>query len=543
MAFPANKTSQSPLEAATGLSIIGARAPLPIGARLRGAEYVIEACLGTGGFAITYRAWEPHLGRDVAIKEFFPKGCVREGRRVALGDEWTAESFARYRVRALDEGRRLAALPHPGIVTVHAVFEENDTVYLVMEFVEGASIDHYLGAQGGRLSVEDAVSIVRQAADALAVVHSNGLLHRDLKPANLMRRPDGQIVLIDFGSARELLPDTIHTRTVTVTHGYAPLEQYSGRGTLEPSADVYALAATLYHMLTGSTPVNAPARAGGTLLPSPNALRPDLSDHLSEAVMRGLSMDPTDRPGDANEFKADVLRLPGADLFLISPRRRLRFLWRFIWISTLGSVIGMLLGMAVGNLAHQSWQWLSGSLHGAWAISGALAGAGLGIAQWLTLRRHLRHAWLWPVLTTVGAAAGNVLGLLVGDVLDWRLWGSREKPWAITGASLGLILGGAQWLLLRAQVQRARCWVFFTMVGKSAGNVVSVSIGSAAAYGSGKILGWAVGALVLVLAQALCLAFFRQKTAPAEPLPAPPDAFGADDRADHTVGDRDDATI
>jgi hypothetical protein len=489
------------------------RLPLPSGARLRGGEYVIESCLAAGGFAITYRARDSALHRPVAIKEFFPHGCVRVGQRLTAGAEWTEEALARYRARALEEGRRLAMLRHPGIVVVHAVFEENNTVYLVMDLVEGETLDRYLIHRGGRLPVEEAVGLIAQASAALSVVHEAGLLHRDLKPQNLIRRPDGQVVLIDFGSARQLLPDAVRTRTVVLTHGYAPLEQYSPDGRLGPATDIYALAATAYHLITGRPPPDAPARVnnGAPVFP-PSEIRPDVPLVVSDAIMRGLSMTAEERPRSAQEFRAHITRPAGADVFLVAPQRRAQFLWRFIWMSALGGTVGVMAGSAVGNLAHQTMGADSGSVATAWAISGALAGLGLGAAQWVALRRHLRHVWAWPVATTAAASLGNVLGWMVGDALGWSVAGSRDNIWTVTGLVLGAVVGAGQWLVLRGQVKRARMWVWMTMAGKAAGNLLAVSSGATRGSASVKMMCWAVGGVVVVLAQAFCLAFFRRRT-------------------------------
>jgi len=488
------------------------RSPLPNGTALLGGAYLIESCLGTGGFAITYRARDRGLDRPVAIKEFFPHGCLRVGQTLIPGSEWTDEVFARYRARALEEGRRLAMLHHPGIVMVHAVFEENNTVYLVMELVEGEALDQHLVRRGGSLPAAEAVDLIAQAAAALSVVHQAGLLHRDLKPQNLIRRPDGRVLLIDFGSARELLPEAVHTRTVVLTPGYAPLEQYSPDGRLGPSSDIYSLAATAYYLLVGRPPRDAPSRVNHApdVLP-PSELRSDVPLAVSDAIMRGLSMSPGERQGSAEEFQRQLARPAGADVFLVAPHRRAAFLWRFIWMSALGGTLGVMAGQALGNLAHRAMGATPDSVPGAWAISGALAGLGLGAGQWLALRRHLRYVWLWPIVTISGTSLGNVLGWMVGDALGWTVAGSRDNVWAVTGLVLGAAVGGGQWLVLRGQVKRARMWVGMTVAGKGAGNLLAVGIGATSGAPSVQMMGWAVGGVAVVLAQAFCLAFFRRK--------------------------------
>lgn len=284
------------------------RLSLPQGFRLRDGEYVIESCLGSGGFAITYMASDSRLNRPVAVKEFLPMGCFREGGTVRTGGRWSPEEFDRFRSRFVEEGRALAKLRHPSIPQVHSVLEENGTVYLVMEFVEGTTLEQHLWDRGGQLPVDEAIEVIRQAGEALAVVHAEGLLHRDLKPANLMRRVNGQVTLVDFGAAREFAAEEAQSHTVIHTTGYAPVEQYTRHGKRGPFTDVYALSATMYHLLTGDAPIDARIRALEGALPPPRELRPEVPEEVSEAVMRGLGIKAADRPATVAEFLTMLTR-------------------------------------------------------------------------------------------------------------------------------------------------------------------------------------------------------------------------------------------
>lgn len=283
---------------------------LPVGASLRMGDYRIESVLGKGGFGITYRAFETRLERFVAIKEFAIPGCRREETRLLPAEEWPAEQYSEHKKRFLLEGRRLARLSHSGIISIYSIFEENDTVYLVMEFIEGQTLRDFTASQGGRLTVDQALAIIRRVGETLSFVHANGLLHRDLKPANLMLRPDGSLVLIDFGSAREF-GIGIARLTAMLTPGYAPIEQYSEVGEFGPPTDVYALAAMTYNLTTGKTPINALSRKAGISLPTPKALNPDIPEWLSGAVMQGLAMDVAARPPTVREF-LNLLESEGA---------------------------------------------------------------------------------------------------------------------------------------------------------------------------------------------------------------------------------------
>ena len=271
------------------------------GTELRGGDYVIDSVLGTGGFGITYLAHEPLLERYVAIKEFFPTGCRRDGTQLAPDGDWTSGLLQEFRRGFLREGRMLARLSHPGIVPIYSVFEENNTACLVMEHIQGRTLRDYLSSQKGRLPAAEAVGLILQAAEALAVIHSAGLLHRDLKPANMMLRPDGRLILIDFGSAREISPDR-RKHTSLLTHGYAPFEQYDEYGVFGPPTDIYALSAVLYHLLTGRLPLNAISRRNGMALPSPREMLVEIPAQISMAVMQGLEMEPQKRPSSAREL-------------------------------------------------------------------------------------------------------------------------------------------------------------------------------------------------------------------------------------------------
>jgi len=284
----------------------GFRTPLPDETRLHSGSFVLETCLGMGGFGITYRSLDTGLTRQVAVKEFFPSTCIRNGQNLAPGGEWSASNLEGHKLKFMEEGRVLARLHHPGIVQVYSVFEENDTVYLVMEFVNGQTIEDYRVARGGQLSVDEALRVIRQAGEALQVVHCTTppLIHRDIKPANLMMKPDGQVVLIDFGAAREFRFDTDDEHTVILSRGFAPVEQHTRHGMRGPFTDVYGLAATFYSLITGEIPMDARLREIGEPMPTPRELRDDIPEALSNAILKGMSLLGKDRPQTVKQFLA-----------------------------------------------------------------------------------------------------------------------------------------------------------------------------------------------------------------------------------------------
>jgi len=276
---------------------------LPVGTKLRGGAYTVGKVLGQGGFGITYKGSDTRLQRVVAIKEFFLQGCIRQGNSVSIATpSITLADFERMKQRFLQEARTLARFNHPGVVRVYDVFEENQTAYIVMEFLRGKPLSRILEERGGRMEEQEALGYIAQVCEALELIHSSGILHRDIKPDNIMVCEDGRVVLIDFGAAREFAARATQRHTVILTPGYAPMEQYSELGQRGPFTDIYALSATLYHLLTGEVPVPAPDRRVGIPLPDVRQLNPRISPHVAQAIMQGLEMDSDKRPQTAREF-------------------------------------------------------------------------------------------------------------------------------------------------------------------------------------------------------------------------------------------------
>ena len=261
----------SPLRPETALT-----PALPVGTRLQGGLYSIGKVLGQGGFGITYLGSDSGLKRAVAIKEFFPQvqGCSRDGATVQPGGMITHLEYRQEKNKFLTEGQRLAQFQHPSIVKVFSLFEENNTAYMVMEFLRGKTLLKIV-EEDGRLEERDAVAYIVQIAEALDVIHGLKLLHRDIKPENIIITEEGRAVLVDFGTAREFAAGKTRRMTTTLTPGYAPLEQYGQRARFGVFTDIYALGATLYHLLTGEMPIHATDRATGVELPALQSNQPE----------------------------------------------------------------------------------------------------------------------------------------------------------------------------------------------------------------------------------------------------------------------------
>jgi len=276
---------------------------LPIGTRLHHDLYTIGKVLGQGGFGITYLGGDSQARRPVAVKEFFPYGSVRRGLAVHPSSALANADFDGARSKFLDEARVLAQFRHPGIVGVYGAFAENHTAYMAMEFLRGRSLQALLDERGP-LPEREAVADVTRAGEALEVVHRANLLHRDLKPDNIMVTDDGRVVLIDFGNARTFAAGKTGRMTTMLTPGYAPLEQYGQYVRFGPFTDIYALAATLYHVVTGRMPTDATDRATGAPLPPPRDLNPAVSQGVSDAILWAMAIRVDRRPQTASAFVA-----------------------------------------------------------------------------------------------------------------------------------------------------------------------------------------------------------------------------------------------
>ncbi len=283
----------------------GASHALPLGTKLRGGAYAVGKVLGQGGFGITYLGSDTRLRRAVAIKELFLFGCVRHSNTVVATGTVSPLDFDQAKKRFLQEGQLLARFRHSSIVQVHEIFEENSTAYLVMEYLDGKSLGVLLEERGA-LPEDEAVGYIVQVGKALAEVHRAGLLHRDIKPDNVIVT-ERRAVLVDFGAARAFAAGATRRMTAMVTPGYAPLEQYGQRAQFGPYTDVYALGATLYHLLTGEMPPQAPDRAQGVTLRPPYAVNPQVSKQVSDAVMWAMEMKVAQRPQTVDDFVAALV--------------------------------------------------------------------------------------------------------------------------------------------------------------------------------------------------------------------------------------------
>ncbi len=243
---------------------------LRVNSTLQGGKYRIIEKLGQGGFGITYLAENTLLLGKVAIKEFFFKEyCNRDDStsRVTIPTSGNREIVERFKQKFIKEAKTTFKLNHPNIVRILDVYEENDTAYYVMDYIEGESLGDMVKRRGA-IPEAEALGYVKDVASALEYIHSKNINHLDIKPGNLMKgNEDGRIIVIDFGVAKQFGLFALQgeqaehgaTTPVGISYGYSPAEQYSKNGVqaFSPQSDVYALAATLFKLLTGNTPPEA----------------------------------------------------------------------------------------------------------------------------------------------------------------------------------------------------------------------------------------------------------------------------------------------
>jgi eukaryotic-like serine/threonine-protein kinase len=254
-----------------------------------GGRYRIVRMLGGGGMKLAYAAEDLRLGaRLCALAEMVDGFTSQEAQRKAV------DAFQR-------EADILAQLSNQHIPQVFDCFSEANHHYLVMEFIDGTTLENELTRSDGKLPADRVLEVALEVLEALRYLHARRppLIHRDLKPSNLMTTTDGRLKLIDFGIARHFVANT--RVTMVGTHGYAPPEQYAGRP--EPRSDLYSLAATIYQALSGRDPTTeAPFR-----FPPLRNYCPDLNPKLVAAIERALAYEIGNRPHDAESFRQQLL--------------------------------------------------------------------------------------------------------------------------------------------------------------------------------------------------------------------------------------------
>ena len=277
-------------------------------------RFLIGKVLGFGGFGVTYLAWDHVLQQRVAIKEYLPSEFATRAAgktEVTVFSGNKAQQFADGMRKFVEEAKRLAKFQNEqGIVRIYDSFEANNTAYIIMEFLDGETLEDYL-KRVGKVPVEKAIEMLSPVIKSLETVHKAGIIHRDIAPDNIFLTNDGQVKLIDFGAARHATTSHSRSLTVIIKPGYSPEEQYRSRGDQGPHTDVYALAAVLYRMITGETPPDALERRAymenkkkDTLIPPSKYCK--INKNQENAILNAMNIYAESRTGTAETLLNDL---------------------------------------------------------------------------------------------------------------------------------------------------------------------------------------------------------------------------------------------
>ena len=280
---------------------------LPIGYILQ--DYIITQVLSTGGFSFVYLAQDLNK-KTVAIKEYMPTGLAlrEDGATVLLGTEDDVATFKHGLKCFFEEGLALAKIDHKNIVRVTNFFRENNTVYMVMQYERGKSLQDYILSQAEPVSEKFVRRVFGELLNGLREVHTQKLLHLDIKPANIYIRNDGSPVLLDFGSARQTLTQVQSKLSPSYTPGFAPPEQYFERKQLGPWSDIYSVGASMYSCLVRSAPIAANLRVKQDFLaPAVKVGKGIYTQELLQIIDNSLKLDYMQRPQSVFSLQKTLL--------------------------------------------------------------------------------------------------------------------------------------------------------------------------------------------------------------------------------------------
>jgi serine/threonine protein kinase len=282
--------------------------PLPNGYQLN--QYTIEKLLSSGGFSIVYLARDAD-GRPVAIKEYLPAALVIrvDGAEVQINSEENLSVFRHGLKCFFEEGRSLATISHPNVVGVENFFRANETVYMVMQYVRGRTLQFHIQRHRQEFTDSFIRRLFTHSLNGLREVHAKKLLHLDIKPANIYITMEGKPVLLDFGAARQALTSDAPKLRPMYTAGYAAPEQYKSMESLGPWSDIYAVGATIYTCITGTHPQPANEReTNDQMIPARELAAQSLSQDLFDIVDWCLKLDHLERPQTAFELQKALMR-------------------------------------------------------------------------------------------------------------------------------------------------------------------------------------------------------------------------------------------
>lgn len=273
-------------------------------------RYILGLAVGSGGFGIVYSAWDMKLETNVAVKEFYVSRLVTraEGLKNLIVSKKSQDEFEYRKERFLAEARNMAKFgAHRSIPNVFEFFEENNTAYIVMELLNGVALNDYLAQNGGRIDEPFALMIANEVGNALKSLHEQNIIHRDVAPDNIYicAGKEIKIKLMDLGAAK-LADSTDDVIDIILKPGYSPTEQYDNSKNIGPWTDIYALGATLYVMLTGVKPDESTNRKICDEVVPPHLLNPEISENLSNAIMKAMAIEKHMRFKSVQEFLSAI---------------------------------------------------------------------------------------------------------------------------------------------------------------------------------------------------------------------------------------------
>ena len=297
---------------------------LPCGTVLKG-RYLIGRMIGQGGFGLTYIGYDNTLGTPVCIKEYFPAGGAMRGQDGSTRVYWsggsTGAALKKGRKIFVEEAKKAARVRSlDSIVSVWDVFDENDTAYIVMEYIKGITLKDYLKKRGIVMDTEECLGLLMPVIRDLQKVHEKGIVHRDISPDNLMVREDGKILLLDLGAAKDLMKGKEQSSMLVHKKGFSPPEQYTEGTKIGPWTDVYAMCATIYWCMTGKNVPDAMDRMMGDIPDYPESM----PEALKAVLEHGLEVKPSDRIQDMKELEKELETARGGNIDppLTPPRKK-----------------------------------------------------------------------------------------------------------------------------------------------------------------------------------------------------------------------------
>lgn len=315
-------------------------------------KYQIGVVIGFGGFGVVYKAWDLSLNRVVAVKEYYPTMYLRREpgtTQVALFDKKNEKAFLKGKEEFLAEARNVAKYnSHPNIVHVYDFFEENGTAYFVMEHLDGKTLKQYMReakSMGQVIDLDSSIRVIRSVLSALSVAHKDKIVHRDIKPGNVYILNDGTVKLFDFGAARFADENNEQTRTIIITPGYAPPEQYQKKSKQGPFTDIYAVGAMFYEMVTNVKLEESINRKVSDNVRNPMEYNSNIPLPINNAIMRALAIQPEIRFKTVEEFDAAITakketRDAKSELRHRKTLRNFKILLLFVAILALLGVVG-----------------------------------------------------------------------------------------------------------------------------------------------------------------------------------------------------------